>query len=39
VKVRGAKGRKIIPEELLTAAEANDIIAAAEHPRDKGELQ
>jgi len=35
VKVGGAKGRKIIPEELLTAEEANDIIAAAEHPRDK----
>jgi len=33
--VGGAKGRKIIPEELLTTEEANAIIAAAEHPRDK----
>jgi site-specific recombinase XerD len=32
VKVGGAKGRKIIPEELLTTEEANHIIAAAEHP-------
>jgi hypothetical protein len=39
VKVGGAKGRKIIPEELLTPEEANDIIAAAEHPPDKRELQ
>lgn len=35
VKVGGAKGRKIIPEELLTHEEANSLIAAAEHPRDK----
>jgi integrase/recombinase XerD len=35
VKVGGAKGRKLVPKELLTGEEANSLIAAAEHPRDK----
>ena len=35
MRVGGAKRRKIIPEELLTAEEANSIVAAAEHARDK----
>jgi len=36
VKVGGAKGRRLVPEELLTSEEAKDLMEVAEHPRDKG---